>query len=83
MKFAMCGLAAVSFFGWHPSNEQIQLLKGLAKGVVFLPDRNKTTESHQVLPALAEQFWLRFPPLPAGCEDPESLTLEQIYALTK
>jgi DNA primase len=82
MKFAMYGLPAVSCFGWHCSPEQIQLLQGLAKGVVYLPDRNKVVESSQVLPALAEHLWLRFPPLPDGCQDPETLTLEQILALT-
>lgn len=81
MKFAMYGLPAVALFGWHPSDEQIQLLRGLAKGVVFAPDRNKRAESSQALPALAEHLWCRFPPLPLGTDDPESLSREEILAL--
>jgi len=81
MKFAMYELPAVSCFGWHCSPEQLQLLTGLCKGVVFLPDRNKKAESSQVLPAIAEKLWLRFPELPAGVDDPEQLSRESILAL--
>ena len=81
MKFAMYGLPAVAAYGWSVSDTQVQLLQDLARGVVYLPDRNKRQDSESHLAELARHLWLRFPPLPAGCEDPESLSKEQILAL--
>lgn len=83
MKFAMYGLPAVSPFGWSVSPEQIDLLIKFARGVVYLPDRNKWVEASQQVPAIAHKLWVRMPELPPGCDDPEYLSLEQIQALTR
>lgn len=83
MHFASLGLHAVSPFGWSVSDEQVQLLSSLCKGIVYLPDRNKAEQSVLQLPKLSACIWVRFPPLPENCQDPETLTLEQIQALTR
>jgi DNA primase len=82
MKFAMYGLPALSPFGWSVSPEQLELLTHLAKGTVYLPDRNKSEQGAGIVAALAARLWVRFPPLPDGCDDPEQLTKEQVLALT-
>jgi hypothetical protein len=81
MKFAMYGLPALSPFGWSVSQEQLELLAQLSKGIVYLPDRNKYSQGAETAAALAARLWLRFPPLPDGCEDPENLTAEQVRNL--
>jgi DNA primase len=81
MKFAMLGLPAVSPFGWSVSSEQVDILARIAKGVVYIPDRNKTAEAGNVTLVLAARLWLRFPPLPPSIDDPEQMTKEQILAL--
>lgn len=83
MKFASLGLAAVSSYGWAVSEEQVALLAQLAKGCIFLPDRNKQDECAASCRALSRKLWLRFPELPSAIHDPEHLTLEQIQALTR
>lgn len=83
MKFASLGLPAVSPFGWSVSEQQIDILVGLAKGIVYLPDRNKSTEAQAIIPKMAQKLWVRSPPLPPDCDDPEKMKLEQILALTK
>lgn len=81
MKFAMWGIPAVSPFGWSVSSEQQEQLAQLAKGCIYLPDRNKWDNRHREVAALAEHLWVRCPPLPADCEDPESLTKETLLSL--
>ena len=81
MKFASMGFPALSAFGWSLSLEQIQLLQSLARGIVYLPDRDKYQEAHSVTARLCQSSWCRFPPLPAGMDDPEEMTKEQILAL--
>jgi DNA primase len=81
MRFASLGLPAISPFGWSVSTHQIELLRGLTRGVVYLPDYNKRQDAGVHLAELAQNLWLRFPPLPAGCEDPEQLDREQVLAL--
>jgi DNA primase len=81
MKFASLGLPAVSPFGWSISDTQIDMLAGLTKGLVFLPDGNKRTEASAIVPRMAHHLWIRFPQLPVGIDDPEHLTKEQILAL--
>lgn len=82
MKFASLGLPALSPFGWSISAEQLLLLKHLTRGVVYLPDRNKYQESTSHIGEVAQSLWVRFPPLPAGIDDPEQMTKEQVLALT-
>lgn len=81
MKFASLGLRAVAAYGWSVSAEQIILLQTLAKGIVFVPDRNKSLDCAGVVQSLAQALWVRFPPLPDGIDDPEQLTAEQIQHL--
>ncbi len=81
LHFASLGFPAVSPFGWSVAEEQIRLLQGLAKGVIYIPDRNKRQSAHAVAALLAERLWTRFPPLPDNCQDPEFLTKEQIQSL--
>lgn len=83
MHFVALGFPAVSPFGWSVSNEQLQILATLAKGIVYLPDKNKRQECGHISTKLAEHTWVRFPPLPDGIDDPEQLTREQILALTQ
>ena len=82
MKFHQLGFPAVSCFGWSVSDEQCRILSELARGVVFLPDRNKYAEARAVAGALAQRVWVKMPELPEGIDDPEHLSLEQIRALT-
>ncbi len=81
MKFVSLGLPAVSPFGWSVSDEQLAILQALAKGIIYLPDRNKYEDAKSVAAALAGQLWVKYPELPEGIEDPEKLSLEQIQAL--
>ena len=83
MKFASMGLPAVAAYGWSVSEEQVQLLQPIGKGIVYLPDRNKFEDSNASLGLLAKTFWVRRPELPAGIGDPEQMSLEMIHSLTK
>jgi DNA primase len=79
MKFASYGIACVSPFGWSISDEQIQILCQLAKGIVYLPDSNKRADAVSVAGKLSQSLWLRMPEFPTT--DPEYLSLSQIQAL--
>lgn len=81
MKFVCLGLPAVSPFGWSVSPQQLDILCQLAKGVVYLPDRNKYGEGKAVAGLLASRLWVKYPELPEGCEDPESLDKQTVLAL--
>ncbi len=81
MKFASIGFPAVAAYGWSVSEEQISILAQVARGIVYLPDRNKHQEAGNSLGRIAERLWLRCPELPAGVDDPEQMTREQILAL--
>jgi len=81
MKFAMWKIPCVSPFGWSVSEEQLQLLTTLTRGVVYLPDNNKRKDAEAFCQRLATHLWLRFPPLPESIDDPEALTAEQIRSL--
>ncbi len=81
LRFACIGLPAVAAYGWSFSDEQVKLIATLAKGAIYLPDRNKYQEASVQCWSLARLLWLRFPPLPAGIDDPEQMTREQILAL--
>lgn len=83
MKFASLGLPAVSPFGWSVSEEQIRLLLGLTRGLIYIPDSNKRQESLGVAGLLSQRLWTRCPELPPQIEDPEHLSLEQVVALTR
>lgn len=83
LHFAYLGLPCVAAYGWSVSMEQCRLIRQLSRGVIFLPDENKRQQAAQLVPQLAESLWLRFPPLPAGKQDPEELSLEEILALTR
>jgi DNA primase len=79
MKFHQLGLPAVSCFGWSISSDQIAILAQLAKGVYFLPDRDKQKEAAQYAGLLAQSVWVKMPEYPA--EDPESLSVPDIKSL--
>ena len=81
LKFYQLGFPAVSPFGWSVSHEQVEILRQLAKGVVFLPDRDKHAEALSFAGQLSEKLWVKAPVLPDGVEDPERLTAEQIRRL--
>jgi DNA primase len=82
MKFHQLGLPAVSPFGWSLSPHQAAILSQIAKGWIYLPDRNKFGEIAPSVALLARTSWVRTPELPEGVDDPEQLTREQILALT-
>ncbi len=83
MKFGSLGLPAVSPFGWSVSDEQIAILQTLAKGIVYLPDRNKYRECAEQVRRLSQVIWIRCPELPEGCDDPEQMGKSDILALTQ
>jgi len=82
MKFYQHGFEAVSCFGWSISDQQASILQQLARGVVFLPDRNKYSEATSVAGELARRLWVKMPELPPGVEDPEQLSADQIRSLS-
>ena len=82
LKFAQLGFPAVSPFGWSVSPEQAATLARLAKGCVFLPDADKYQEAGQFAGLLSQHLWVKMPGLPAGVNDPEQLSAEQIRALS-
>jgi DNA primase len=77
------GFAAVSPMGWPVSRQQLGILKAVARGVLYLPDRNKFTESRSQVAAVASELWCRAPELPEGVDDPEYLTEDQIGELLR
>jgi len=77
------GFAAVSPMGWAVSAQQLAILKTIARGALYLPDRNKHGESRAVASALASELWCKAPELPEGVDDPEQLTEEQIRELLR
>jgi DNA primase len=82
LKFAMWGLPAVSPFGWSISDQQLDILCSIARGLIYLPDKNKYHESGSVVSTLARRLWVRCPELPDGCDDPEHLpNREAVLAL--
>ena len=66
--------------GWSVSEQQLEILSQLAKGLVYLPDSDKRKEAQAVAGMLATRCWTRFPEMPVP--DPEQLTPDQIRALT-
>lgn len=81
MAFHQKGFSAVSCFGWSVSDEQAEIIGDLAKGIVYLPDRDKYKEIGECVRKLADICWVKSPPLPDGISDPEQLSAEQIRAL--
>lgn len=82
MKFSQYGLPAVSTFGWSVSEAQAAILADLARGYIYLPDRDKAHEIGQSLLLLSRRCWVKCPELPAQIDDPERLTADQVAALT-
>jgi len=82
LKFAQLGLPAVSPVGWDISPQQADILSNLARGLLYLPDRNKRHESLATAGRLAQSAWVKTPELPAGVEDPEQLDANAIRSLT-
>jgi DNA primase len=82
LRFHQLGFPAVSPFGWSVSDEQVNILCHLTRGVIYLPDRNKEHEGSSVAEKMTRSLWVRYPGLPPGVDDPEQLTAEQIRALT-
>lgn len=83
LHFASLGLPCVASYGWSISQQQIQLLSELARGIVWLPDADKRPDAAPHVSVLAEAVWVRFPPLPDGVDDPEQLGVEEIQALLR
>jgi DNA primase len=81
MKFHQLGFPAVSPFGAFVSEEQARILSKVAKGWCYLPDRDKFDGIGQSLVLLSRYCWVKAPPLPAGVDDPEWLTREQLVSL--
>lgn len=81
MAFHQKGFPAVSPFGWSLSDQQIEIISQLAKGVVYLPDLDKHSEISDSVRRLALHVWVKSPALPEGITDPEYLSAEQIRSL--
>lgn len=82
MAFHQKGMPAVSLFGWSVSPQQADIISQLAKGVVYLCDRDKYGQCASAVHELAKRLWVKAPEMPEGVDDPEQLTLEQIKSLT-
>lgn len=82
MKFASMGFPAVSPFGWSVSAEQYSILQTLAKGIVYLPDRNKHDDCATTIHQLSCRLWVHAPELPDSIDDPEQLQRQQVLDLT-
>lgn len=82
MKFSQLDLPAVATFGWSVSKQQADIISQVAKGIVFLCDRDKYGQAGSAVYELAQRMWIRCPSMPEGVDDPEQLTREQILALT-
>jgi len=78
MKFHQLGLPAVSPFGAFLAPEQVAILRQLAKGWIYLPDRDKFSAVEESLKLLSQFCWVKCPALPDGVDDPEYLSLDQI-----
>jgi DNA primase len=83
MKYWQMGLYAVSPYGAFVSEQQLEIIQQLFRGVIYLPDRDKTDAVGASLIALASRLWLKAPALPEGIDDPEKLNREQVIALLK
>jgi DNA primase len=81
MKLCSFGLPALALYGWAVSDEQLSILQQVARGCVYIPDRNKRAEGIAQCGRIAAALWVKAPQLPEGVEDPEQLTKEQILAL--
>lgn len=81
MKYWQLGLYAVSPFGAYLSSEQVEIIRQLFHGVVYLPDRDKYPQVGETIFHLAQGLWVKAPALPGGIDDPEKLSPEQIAAL--
>jgi DNA primase len=82
MKFWQLGLPAVSPFGWSLSEQQVEIAKQLAKGWIYLPDRDKEEEVGKSVALLSKHCWVKAPRLPGDIVDPETMTVEQIRGLS-
>lgn len=82
MKFSQLGFPAVSPFGWSLSVEQVKMMRLLARGWIYLPDKNKSNDIAESLRNLSAHCWVKSPELPADLTDPEQMSAEQIASLT-
>jgi DNA primase len=82
MKFHQLGFPAVSPFGAYLTVGQAKILRELARGVVYLPDRDKRGQVSESIQMLSAWCWVKSPTLPEGVDDPEKLTEEQVRSLT-
>jgi hypothetical protein len=80
MHFHQLGLPAVALLGWSVSDQQLEILSQLAKGVIYLPDSDKRKEAGVYASLVTSKLWCRFPEIPVP--DPEQLSVDQIRALT-
>jgi DNA primase len=80
MHFHQLGFPAVALLGWSVSDQQLQILCELARGVVYLPDSDKRKEAGSCASLIASKLWCRFPEMPVA--DPEQFTADQIRNLT-
>jgi DNA primase len=83
MKYWQMGFYAVSPWGAYVSEEQVAIIRQLFRGVIYLPDRDKDGQVNLALHILSKSVWLKMPELPAGIDDPEYLSREQVLALLK
>lgn len=82
LKFHQLGLPAVCPFGYSVSAEQVAILGQIARGVIYLPDRDKSQAVAGFVQQVSRVCWTRNPELPEGVDDPEQLSFEQIRSLT-
>lgn len=83
LHFASLGIPCVAAYGWAVSDQQLDILCQVARGVVYIADKNKFEDSRPQAARIAARLWVKAPPLPEGVEDPEQLDREAILALLR
>lgn len=81
LKYAAHQIPCVSGYGWSVSDEQVEILATVTRGVLYIPDRNKHEQAEGCTGKLARRLWLKMPPLPDGIEDPEQLSPDAVRKL--
>jgi DNA primase len=64
VKFSQMGLPVVSPFGWSLSEQQVAIVAELAKGVICLPDSDKSEAFAPYAHQLSKRVWVRCPVMP-------------------
>src|ERR1700704_2197066 len=62
MKYWQMGFPAISPFGAFVSEQQLEIIQRLFRGVIYLPDRDKYPQLAETVRALSQKVWIKAPP---------------------